>query len=160
MAANRSRAGRPAASKASKVLRGTFRKDRVPKAPAEASLAKSPPPPEWLTEIGKAEWKRAGKELVARELLRQSDLMPFAVYCDAVSTWRSALTVIAARGLTMEVETKGGGVYEQQRPEVSIAHQARKQVIDFSREFFLTPSSAKLSQPTGGKPAGDDWDKF
>jgi phage terminase small subunit len=67
---------------------------------------------------------------------------------------------VAEEGQTMEVETKAGGVYFQQRPEVSIAHQARKQVIDFSREFFLTPSSARLTQSGPVKPTGDKWDNL
>jgi P27 family predicted phage terminase small subunit len=162
--ANRSRAGRPGKSEELKVLRGKFpgSKKRPPGPPKDSNqpLSKAPKPPEWLTAIAAEEWKRVTPDLVRRELLRKSDLMPLAVYCDAVSTWRTAMAVLAKQGQSMEVETKAGGFYYQQRPEVSIAHQARKQVIDFSREFFLTPSSAKLVGAGNEKPTGDEWDSF
>lgn len=97
------------------------------------------------------------KLLAPRKVLTTADYAALAAYCDAWETLVLASRAIQEKGLTFETESG----YEQQRPEVSIRHQARKQVVDFAREYGLTPSSrAKVSGPSEAKNAGDEWDGF
>ena len=67
-----------------KLLEGTFRKDRAPKAiPKPPKGAK---PPTWLGAEAKREWKRIGPWLEAQGLLTKVDEAAFATYCDLYAT--------------------------------------------------------------------------
>lgn len=145
------------------MLAGTFRKDRAPTEDVEFKLASGVPDrPEWLTGEAAVEWDLLVADPGVARVLAKADRLGLAALCDALSTWRAAAKILASEGLTMSFEKgEGSGLYSQQRPEVSIAHQSRKQVMDFLREFGLTPSSrSKVSGPAGLKKASDGWDEF
>jgi P27 family predicted phage terminase small subunit len=163
LGANRSRAGRPGKPKEAKILAGTFRKDREPKAEEEfAPESGVPNCPSWLGEVAREEWALLVADPAVQALLTKVDRIALAAWADALATWRLASKALDEAGsLTMIFTGKGGSEYEQQRPEVSIVHQARKQVMDFAREFGLTPSSRrKVAGPPAKKPAGDAWDNL
>jgi P27 family predicted phage terminase small subunit len=157
-----SRAGRPPKPKAAKILAGTFRKDKEP-SPAEEFAPEQgiPECPAWLGQVAQEEWAILAADPALHRVMAKVDRIALAAWADALSTWRAAAAIIESEGLTMSFSREDGSTYLQQRPEVSIAHQARKQVVDFAREFGLTPSSRrKVAGPPSRKPTGDSWDSF
>lgn len=140
-----------------KVLHGTFRADRAnPNEPKPEISA--PDCPAWLGPIAAEEWRRVVPELEKLGLLAKVDRAALAAYCDAWGVWQRAAEIVEREGLTVDYETKTGGLYVQQRAEVSIAERARKDCVVFAREFGLSPSSR--TKVAGMKPekAKDEWD--
>jgi len=78
------RRGPPPKPRKIKLLRGTFRKDRAPKAVPEPP--KGAKAPTWLSAAAKTEWKRIGPWLEDQGLLTKVDVAAFASYCDLYST--------------------------------------------------------------------------
>ena len=152
MAGNR--AGRPPKTQDAKVLAGTWKTSReLP--PAFKPEAGVPSAPRELSKEARAEWNRIVPLLREENILALVDLAALVAYCDAYGTWQKATRVLTAKGLTFKTPMN----YVQQRPEVSIAHQARKQMVDFAREFGLTPSSrAKVKPPSKAPDKESPWD--
>ena len=93
--------------------------------------------PEWLEKEAKAEWNRLNKNLFELGLLTKFDVQAFALYCQAYARWREAEEFITQHGSIVKT-SKGGW---QQVPQVSIAHQNQKIMLQAAAEFGLTPSS-------------------
>ena len=102
-----------------------------------------PKPPAYLDRRAKTEWKRLAPVVFKTGLLTEGDLAAFGAYCAAFSHWYAAEKSLQARMSendgSMTFTTDKG--YEQQIPEVSIAKNARLDMIKIAREFGLTPSS-------------------
>ena len=100
-------------------------------------------PPAHLDRKAKAEWKRLAPVVLKAGLLTEGDIAAFGAYCAAFSHWYHAEKDLQAKisenGGSMTFETDKG--YQQQIPEVSIATNARLNMIKIAREFGLTPSS-------------------
>lgn len=100
-------------------------------------------PPAHLDRKAKAEWKRLAPVVFNAGLLTEGDIAAFGAYCAAFSHWYHAEKDLQAKisenGGRMTFETDKG--YQQQIPEVSIATNARLNMIKIAREFGLTPSS-------------------
>ena len=104
--------------------------------------------PTWLDVEAKREWRRVIPELKRLGLMTIVDVAALAGYCQAYSRWQQAERVLTEKGLTMEIETKGGGMYEQQRPEVSIAQKYYALMMSTAAKFGFEPSSrSRLSVP-------------
>jgi P27 family predicted phage terminase small subunit len=151
-----SRAGRPPKPDGAKVLEGTWRKDRAQPS-AFVPEAGTPKPPAELTKEARAEWNRVVPLLEADGILAFVDLAGLVAYCDSYGTWQRATRMLKVKGLTFKTP-KG---YTQQRPEVSIADRARKQMVDFAREFGWTPSArGKVKPPAKKQPERSPWDEL
>jgi P27 family predicted phage terminase small subunit len=148
-------AGAPRKPTALKVVNGTARKGRdnpdEPK-PEVCELAC----PDYLPEHAAAEWRRIVPELVILGLLSAVDRVALEGYCFNYHRWREAEEVIEEEGLTMC--TPQG--FEMQRPEVSIGNQARKQCLEFLREFGLSPASRGKVRATPKSPAEDAMERL
>jgi P27 family predicted phage terminase small subunit len=139
MASNRSRAGRPRKPTNLKLVTGTQRKDR--ENPAEPQFkAVLPDPPAWLPKDAKEEWKRLGPKLLEAGLISEESSATFSAYCLAWARLKQAEKLLGDDPKSWYAETEQGTF--QQHPIISIAAQLRKQVVDFAREFGLSPSSA------------------
>ena len=147
MASNRSRAGRPRKPTALKLVAGTQRRDREnPSEPAFKPVL--PDAPSWLPKAAKAEWARLGPMLLAAGLISKESSAPFSAYCLAWARLQQAEKLLGDDPESWYIETDKGTF--QQHPIISIAAQLRKQVVDFAREFGLSPSSA--GKVTGKTP--------
>lgn len=137
-----------------KVITGNPGKRPLPKnEPKPAPVA--PPCPSWLNPTARAEWKRVAPELEKLGLLTRIDMAALASYCVAYSDLVAARREIDGHGFSMEIVTEKGGLYYQQRPEVSIANKAMALIKGFCQEFGLTPSArGRMSVPQ--RPEGDD----
>lgn len=123
--------------------------------PKPAPIA--PQCPDWLDDEAKAEWNRVEPELERLGLLTVVDGTALAGYCQTYARWRQAEEILQKHGLTMEIMTKGGGTYLQQRPEVAIAQKSLQLIKAFCAEFGLTPSArSRMTLP--GQKAEDEMD--
>lgn len=138
-----------------KVLQGNPGKRPVRKVRKAPTLQRTPSPPDWLTEIGRAEWKRVGKLLSKLQVLTDADLSALAAYCDAYSRWRSARQMIEEQGLT--TETGAGNL--KAHPATVVVHQAITEMRQFMNELGLTPSSrTRVNQTKRDEPS--EFEKF
>ena len=96
-----------------------------------------PDPPEWLPDIGRAEWMEKAGELYARGLLTTVCLAPLAIYCDAYASYRKLSAYVCKNGVTYS-NNRG---WEAPRPEVSLQTQKGKFMMVLAKEFGFTPSS-------------------
>ena len=134
-----------------KVLEGNPGKRPLPKnEPKPAPLM--PKCPSWVDGIGKKEWQRVAPMLHRLGLLTEADGMTLAFYCDQYSLFRRAREALRARPKKKREDSDEAGAedgltfttsngFRMQKPEVSIANNALKQIRALCAEFGMTPSS-------------------
>ena len=106
----------------------------VPTKPKTGALTRLPPCPDDMPEAGKKEWKRAGRHLIERGILAETDLPAFTTYCLVTANIAAYM-----RG----AGDKSMGTLPQ------LATLQRQ----LANEFGLTPSSRSRIGSEGG---GDD----
>jgi len=146
--------GRKPKPTAVKILEGNPGKRQLNIYEPEPEKAEAPPEcPAWLEDEAKEEWNRLSKNLFELGLLTEFDIQAFASYCEAYARWREAEEFITQHGSI--VKTKNG--MWQQVPQVSIAHQNQKIMLQAAAEFGLTPSSRSriIADQKTGKAADD-----
>lgn len=104
-----------------------------------------PKPPVWLGSIAKKEWKRLAPLVYGASVLTDADIAVFAGYCASYEQWVLAERAIQAKKPDAKTPTKltyttDSGMTKT-IPEISIANDAKKQMLLFAREFGLTPSA-------------------
>ena len=118
-------------------------------------LKRPPKAPKWLASEGKALWKRLAPKLVTARLLTAESLPSLEGLCACYGVARQADAVLQHDGLVMAVGENG---YQQQRPEMSIAHKHGSLFRQYADSFGLTPSGARrLGLET---PMDDEDDPF
>lgn len=105
-------------------------------------IEEAPLAPEWLDPIARAEWRRVAELLMEIKILTEADLSALEMYCKSYSRWKNAEHELDEAGSTvMSMETKNGGTYLQQMPQVSIAQKYQTICKNWMSEFGLTPSA-------------------
>jgi P27 family predicted phage terminase small subunit len=139
-------------------LEGNRDKRKLPKADEEVKAdAIAPSMPKDLDGEARAEWKRIVPLLMAMGIIGQVDRAALVELCQAWSIGQQARAVLRKKGLTMKMMTKGGGMYEMQRPEVAIAHKFMGLHKTLCSEFGLT-ASARARMSIAGAKSKDDFD--
>lgn len=133
MAGKSGRSGRRKQPAAIKIAKGTHRKRRD--ADRIELAAGCPPLPKDLHPAAQAEWKRLAPICVQAGLLKSADWLAWELGFRAYDTW---LTVSASIGDPVHVTAQD---YPVLRPEVAIAQKAWSSLMQFCREFGLTPSA-------------------
>jgi P27 family predicted phage terminase small subunit len=138
--------GRKPKPTALKVIQGRRVDSKEPRFTGKAEK------PDYLDCIGSRMWDVLLAELERTGMVTQVDAGALAGACANYARAVQAERTLKAKGLTMLV---GESQYEQQRPEVAIAHKAWQIFRAFCSEFGLTPSSrSRLVAP--GQPLDDD----
>jgi P27 family predicted phage terminase small subunit len=161
-----------------KKLTGNRSKKPLNKAEPKPTLAAAPPPPpDYLDEVGAAEWNRLARPLWLNALLGAEDVVVFAAYCEAFSDWQRYNEMIAeqgrreraARDAKMAFDFKGGTMESDfggmviattngnwvQNPVMGLRNVARRECIKFGTELGLTPCSrSKINVPRGSNLPG------
>jgi len=146
LAGVKGRSGRRKKPAAEKKRQGTFRPDRDCDAvdfPADSG----PPIPKGLHPKAVKEWERLAPICIKLGLLTDGDWMAWEVGFCAYSTWWEAREQINHPSKWTFMTDKG---YEGMVPQITIAKQAAAGVMQFCREFGLTPSargSLKINPP-------------
>ncbi|OKO77247.1 phage terminase small subunit P27 family [Bradyrhizobium sp. AS23.2] len=137
-------------------LRGNPGKRRLRPEPQPTVEAEPPAPPDWLSAYAREEWLRAGPQLHHLRLLSVLDIGPFAAYCEAYSTWRTAAEALA-RFAERDDATRGLLIKSSEGPKtnplVRIASRAAEDMVSFASQFGLTPvARARIARGPGWEP--------
>lgn len=106
----------------------------VPTKPKTGALTRLPPCPEDMPEAGKKEWKRAGRHLIERGILAETDLPSFITYC------------LVCAHIAAYMRGAGDNIMGTLPQLATLQRQ-------YANEFGLTPSSRSRIGSEGG---GDD----
>lgn len=94
--------------------------------------------PDGLHALAAAEWERLTPIARSAGLLSAADWLPWRLGFYSLSRYFRAQDALTA-GSALTFATQSG--YVQQRPEVGIARQAWSEVMQWAREFGLTPAA-------------------
>lgn len=159
-------AGRPRKPTQSKVIQGTFRKDRAPEhEPDPPKIEVLPNPPAIMPRAGKKMWKALGESLRDQGLLTEVDLQTFEICCFNYGLYRAA-----AEAVFCMVEYSGHdgkihrrrqkleeyllGKNSQTMPEYTAMTKAFQAYKSYMTEFGLSPASRSRIDLAG--PAKED----
>lgn len=120
----------------------------------DGALAKAPPPPKWLPEHGKAEWRRVVPQLVADRKIATHELGTVESYCLAVANMRQAEAIIAQDGPTY-ISPNGE---LKRHPATMLVKEAVEASRRLAAELGLTPASR--GKNSGGSPGDGTADEF
>jgi P27 family predicted phage terminase small subunit len=148
------------------LVRGNPGKRKLPD-PAKEIRApiEDPTPPMHLHGAGLEEWHRIVGTLVTLHIMTRLDRGALASYCQAYGRWVDAETALAkmaaddpqTRGLVV-MTTHGNKI---QNPLVGAANKAMADVVRYSAEFGMTPSSrTRLQDPTASGDNGNPFEDF
>lgn len=103
-----------------------------------------PTPPSVLSKIGKDKYYEIAKMLIDEGKWKTGDEIALSALCINYQRWLEAEKGIKKnKDLCFTTETG----YRQQIPEISIANNAMKAMLNFIKEFALTPRErAKLKE--------------
>jgi P27 family predicted phage terminase small subunit len=121
---------------AMKILEGTYRVDQVNLNEPMPKVG-IPNVPDWLDEVGREEYLRAGKILAKIRVLTEADGIALAIYAQAFSNWLAAESKVLEDGPILTSER--GGKYLN--PWKSVASMELKTVTAFLLQFGMTPAS-------------------
>jgi len=93
--------------------------------------------PDWLDREAGDHWNIVVPALQNMGLLTELDLSLFAVYCQTYADWVRVEKLLAQTGPTYV--TPAGQL--RVRPELSIAHEYMDALLEFSKDFGMTPAS-------------------
>ena len=111
--------------------------------------------PEWLCEVGRAEWDRVVPLLEAQGVLTGIDGVVLALYCDAYAEFLATRAVVAESAYT--IKTDKGNVI--QHPAVGIMHRAWANVLKAAGRFGMDPPS-RADLATDGKQQNKGKSRF
>jgi P27 family predicted phage terminase small subunit len=101
--------------------------------------------PDWLGEAARGHWNNVAPELQRIGLLTELDLTLFAAFCQTYANWVRVEKQLNETGLVYV--TPSGQV--RPRPELAIAREYMDAILEFSKDFGMTPASrANMSLPT------------
>lgn len=108
---------------------------------------KIPPCPSHLKGEARKEWNRVTKELLTLKIISEIDRAALVAYCTAWGMYVKACGKLEKQSEVMISDL--GGLY--QNPWVAVRNKAMEQILKFSSEFGMTPSSRarlKVETPT------------
>lgn len=111
-------------------------------------------PPEWLTEEALAEWKRLARRMADVGLLKPTDLVMFANYCQAAGEVAYLEMHFAKNHEYLVTDDKGRLMVN---PIMRVLSQRKQELVTLAKEFGLTPAMrAKLSVLFAAKKEEED----
>src|SRR4051812_37243835 len=108
----------------------------------------APTPPAWLSDQALTEWQRVLSLIAAACAVAQPDADVIAAYCETLVLFRQAVAQVARDGITY---TADGGLVKRQ-PAVSIASDARKDLLRLAGELGMTPIARQRLRIDASKP--------
>jgi P27 family predicted phage terminase small subunit len=97
---------------------------------------KAPPCPRRLSAKQRAVWKET--VLLLRKMLTVADGPMLELYCQVVVEAREYRATIDKHGLAEEIQTKGGGTYNQTRSEVAELRDRRATMMKIMAQFGMS----------------------
>ena len=134
-----------------KKLQGTLKAERGLENEMQATLVNSiPTAPEWLSEIGKSEWKKVCTELFNKQMLHYIDLRLLEAYCNAISLHIETEIMLREQGRIQVFKNPDGTIkHTQAVPYQKIANDALDRALKIATQFGFTPTArSSITQPT------------
>ena len=134
-----------------KEMQGTSVPCRTLENEMQVDLVSSiPEAPEWLSEIGKQEWKKVSEQLFNIGMLHKVDLQLIAAYCNEMSLYIETETMLRNKGRIQAFRNADGTLkHTQAVPYQKIAKDALATALKLATQFGLTPvARASISAPT------------
>jgi P27 family predicted phage terminase small subunit len=135
--------GNPKKTKATKLLRGTYRKDRdKPSIRADQALAAPPEPPDTLSAGARIEWLALAPVAVELGTITVGDLRSFELLAETFASASELQSLVSAEGLLIPAANGGKKANPAQRSLETARSQAARLLI----EFGMTPKSRNYVQ--------------
>tara|TARA_R100000781_G_scaffold114097_1_gene84066 strand:- start:630 stop:1106 length:477 start_codon:yes stop_codon:yes gene_type:complete len=134
-----------------KELQGTLKGERTLDNEMTVSLVSQiPEAPEWLSEIGKVEFKKICIELFNKRMLHNIDLRILEAYANAISLHIETEQYLRENGRIQEFKNTDGTIkHTQSVPHQKIANDALDRALKIATQFGFTPSArSSINQPT------------
>ena len=134
-----------------KELQGTLKGERTLDNEMTVSLVSQiPEAPEWLSEIGKVEFKKICIELFNKRMLHNIDLRILEAYANAISLHIETEQYLRENGRIQEFKNPDGTIkHTQSVPYQKIANDALDRALKIATQFGFTPSArSSINQPT------------
>lgn len=164
-------AGRKPTPTAMKLLHGNPGKRPINK--KEPKFSGVPICPTWLAPTAKTEWKRIWTSVKEMDLLRATDQMVLASYCQSFARWQSAEKIVDREGQTVNEPIVGKSLAEngdpkilgyktKRHPATIIAKDEKMAMSKLASLMGFDPSSRSRVQVPDGKeePKHEDSDDF
>ena len=113
--------------------------DSEPEPPAR--ITEIPDPPCVLSRDAKKRWPILMRDLIALGTVAPTDLHKAALLCESFAEWERAHRTLRQKGYTFETMDQAGNLIPRARPEVKIAHDARRVCHQFMADFGMDPSA-------------------
>ena len=105
----------------------------------------APQPPSLLSPVARELWEATAPTLEALNLIKAEDGPVFEAYCECWATYREALAIVRAEGLTM-INPKTGMAHKN--PALVVVETAGMQLLRYAQQFGLTPAAeVALARP-------------
>ena len=126
--------------------------------PDPEKYKKVPPPPNFLDDVAKTEWRRIARILWPIGLVTKAERSALAAYCVAFSTFVYCNKMIADEGYIVLSENG----FPMKSPWVTMKDKANEQMMKWLVEFGATPSArsrVKVKKKEKKNPLSDFLDK-
>ena len=141
----------------SKVLQGTFRKDRDSHGPGNTNIG-VPECPAEAPKCVRLAWKKIAPELERQGLLSTADQVPLFAYLDSYTKFMMVTKTIESFDDMME---KTPNDYMQMSQAFHLRSKLWKEVMEGAREFGQTPASrSSLKAPAQGQMQLDGFEEL
>jgi P27 family predicted phage terminase small subunit len=108
-----------------------------------------------LSKEARVVWNETVALLHNMGVLTAVDGAMLEMYCRLVVEERELSTFLKKNELTVEITTKGGGTYQQLRPEATERKERRATLRQIQIQFGMSPASrARIQVEPDEKPAG------
>jgi len=139
-----------------KVLEGNPGKRPLPKNEPQPGDVTRIKPPSYLPPLAKKEWKVILPQLQALGLISDLDIYGLAAYCNAYATWVDALGEIKKHG-SLVMSPNG---YPMPSPWIKISRDALAEMMQWLKEFGMTPAARSRVSVEAGDDEPDDLEKL
>jgi len=133
-----------------KQMQGTERNCRVIENEMQVDIVKEiPESPEWLSEIGKNEWKKVTTQLYNLEMLHAVDLKLIEAYCNEIALYIECEMQLRKENRIDEFKSSQGDLLRRQAsPLIKMKNDALNNSLKLAAQFGLTPvARASISTP-------------
>ena len=133
-----------------KKMQGTLEKSRLLENEMQVELCSNlPKSPDWLSKIGKQEWKKITLQLYNLNMLHKIDLRLIEAYCNEISLYIETEQLLRNKGRIQAFKNPDGTLkHAQAVPYQKIAKDALNSALKLATQFGITPSArASISAP-------------
>ena len=123
-----------------KMIRGTFRKDRVNKNAPNPALV-CPKPSKSLNDKERKVWNELAPILYDVGVLTEMDVVAMTFLCRDIAMYQECIAIVKKEGRIIEMVGSQGQIVRKVNPWHTIQRQLADSILQMLREFGMTPAS-------------------